>query len=409
MLSRTIKKTLQKQCRSFSSIIQMPFNSEHQMLKQTMKDFVEKEVEPQANEFNRTETFNRDLFKKMADLGLLGLTAEEEYGGANQDAISSCIVHHELSRSDPGFCIAYLAHSLLFINNLTFNGSPEQKKRFLPAAIKGDTIGGMCMTEPSGGTDVLGMKSNLKPANGDYNGDLILNGSKMWITNGSINGELGDHFLVYAQTGDLGLSMVIVEKGMSGFTLGQELKNKCGLRSSGTAELSFQDVYIPKENIVGQIGQAAICMMRNLEIERLALAAIGQGIAERSIQEMVNYSNQRQAFGKPIKSFGQIQRLIGKSFAEFQAGQAYVYTTASQLDLSKSGNRLDSDGVKLYSATMAKTVADRAMQVLGGNGYVDDYVVERLWRDAKLGEIGGGTKESHHKNITGDLTSHTIF
>ena len=155
----------------------------------------------------------------------------------------------------------------------------------------------------------------------------------MWITNGSINGELGDHFLVYAQTGDLGLSMVIVEKGMSGFTLGQELKNKCGLRSSGTAELSFQDVYIPKENIVGQVGQAAICMMRNLEIERLALAAIGQGIAERSIKEMVNYSNQRQAFGKPIKSFGQIQRLIGKSFAEFQAGQAYVYTTASQLDL----------------------------------------------------------------------------
>ena len=411
MLS-TIRQLASSNRRAMSTMIKMPFSEDHLALKNMVRSFVENEVEPQASEFNRTETFNRPLFNKLADLGLLGLTADVNHGGMGMDAISSCIVHQELSRSDPGFCIAYLAHSLLFVNNLSFNGSEEQKARFLPKAISGEFVCGMGMTEPSAGTDVLGMRSILKPATGsDWDGDLVLDGSKIWITNGTLGqGELGDCFLVYAKTSEhKGLSMVIVEKDMVGFTLGQQLKNKCGLRASGTAELSFSDVHIPKENVVGELGQATVCMMRNLEIERLALAAMAQGMAERSIKEMVNYSNQRRAFGRPIKDFGQIQRMIGKSFAEYQAGQAYVYMTASQLQLGESGNRLDSDGVKLYSATMSKTVADRAMQVLGGNGYVDEYVVERLWRDAKLGEIGGGTKESHHKNITNDLTRGEYF
>jgi isovaleryl-CoA dehydrogenase len=279
----------------------------------------------------------------------------------------------------------------------------------------------MGMSEPSGGTDVLGLKSTLTKCP-DKDDHFRLTGSKMWITNGSDGqGNLNDAFLVYCKpdqtllpnAGKGALSMVIVEKGMEGFTLGQDIKGKCGMRASPTTELSFDNVCIPKENLVGEMGQAAICMMRNLEIERLVLAAMGLGVAQRSIEEMVKYSQERHAFGKPLKEFGQIQRFIGKSFAEYQAGMAYVYTTASQLKLDQAGNRLDSDGVKLYCANMAKTVSDRAMQVLGGNGYVDDYVVERLWRDAKLGEIGGGTNESHHKNITGDLArldpSHHFF
>jgi isovaleryl-CoA dehydrogenase len=395
-----------------SSVIKMPFTDEDNALRKTVRNFVDKEVEPQATEFNREEKFNRGLFNRAADLGLLGITADPNHGGLGLDATAACIVHHELARSDPGFCVGYLAHSILFVNNLSFNGNEEQKARILPKAIDGTIIGGMGMTEPSGGTDVLGMKTNLVPASGsDWGGDLVLNGSKMWITNGTVgNGELGDCFLVYAKTSDHpGLSMVIVEKGMEGFTLGREIKGKCGIRATGTAELSFSDVKIPKENVVGKVGKATMCLMRNLEIERLALAAIGLGIAERSIKVMVDYASQRTAFGKPIEEFGQIQRLIGKSFAEYQAGQAYVYMTAAQMDLWKANTRLDSDGVKLYTATMAKNIADRAMQVLGGNGYVDDYVVERLWRDAKLGEIGGGTKESHHKNITTDLSQGNIF
>lgn len=395
-----------KNKRYITNMIKMPFNEDHNFLKNMVRSFVQKEVEPQANEYNRKEKFNKKLFKKLADLGLLGLTADSKYGGLGLDPISSCIVHQELSRSDPGLCLAYLAHSLLFVNNLSFNGNEYQKKKFLPATIKGIKIGGMGMSEPSGGTDVLGMKTQLIPINNKWDGDLILNGSKMWITNGCIDdNELGDYFLIYAKTiRHFGLTMIIVEKDMPGFSLGRNIKNKCGLRSSGTAELYFSDVLIPKENIVGQIGNASISMMRNLEIERLALGAISLGIAERSLESMVQYANERNAFGKSIKEFGQIQRMIGKSYAEFQAGQSYLYHTASQLNLSESGNRLDSDGVKLYSATMAKTVADRAMQVLGGNGYVDEYIVERLWRDAKLIEIGGGTKESHHKNITNDLS-----
>jgi isovaleryl-CoA dehydrogenase len=320
--------------------------------------------------------------------------------------VNLLFILEELCAADPAFCLSFLAHSLLLANNLNINGSHELKSRFLPAACAGEIIGGMCMSEPGAGTDVLGMSSFAEQsADGSY---FRLNGTKMWITNGTIDGKnTGDAFLVYAKT-DLksktgGLTCFLVEKGMAGFSLGQKINDKLGCRASNTAELVFTDVKIPKENIVGEIGGAAICMMRNLEIERVSGAAMALGIARRSIEVMSKYSQERKAFGKPIGDYGQIQKAIAESYAEYQAGRKYVYNVARQLDLKTYGNGLDADGVKLYCAPMAKRIADRAIQVLGGNGYVGEYQVERLWRDAKLLEIGGGTNEAHHKNMVRDL------
>jgi isovaleryl-CoA dehydrogenase len=216
----------------------------------------------------------------------------------------------------------------------------------------------------------------------------------------------GDLFLVYARTGDhrSDVSCFLVEKDMAGFTMGQKIKEKLGMRASTTSELVFDDVRVPKCNLVGDENGAALCMMRNLEIERLGLAAMGLGIARRSINVMKQYANERNAFGKNLYAFGQIQAMIATSYAEYMAGRTYVYSLAKNLDLNSYGNGLDADATKLYCAGMAKTVADRAIQVLGGYGYVGEYTVERLWRDAKLLEIGGGTNESHHKNMSRDLS-----
>jgi len=379
---------------------------EHSSLRQMLRSFVESEVDPQALEFNRKETFNVDLFRKLGNLGLLGITVDPEYGGSGMDAVAAVIAHEELSAADPAFCLSYLAHSMLFVNNLHVNGNEDQKKRFLPAACSGEKICGMGMSEPGVGTDVMGMSTMAKLS--EDKSHYVLNGAKMWITNGTINGnDTGDVFLVYAKT-DLnkkngGLTSFLVEKGTPGFTLGQKISDKCGMRASMTAELVFTDVKIPVENIVGELGQASICMMRNLEIERVTLAAMALGIARRSIEVMSRYSQERKAFGRNIGDFGQIQKAIAESYAEFMAGRSYVYSMAGALDLTTYGNGLDADGVKLYCAPMAKTIADRAIQVLGGYGYVGEYQVERLWRDAKLLEIGGGTNEAHHKNMVRDL------
>jgi isovaleryl-CoA dehydrogenase len=293
---------------------------------------------------------------------------------------------------------------MLFANNLARNGSVAQCQKYLPGAASGELIGGMCMSEPAVGTDVLGMQTSAKKDGDSY----VINGAKMWITNGAISDtELGDIFLVYAKTGESSktASLFLVEKGTPGFSLGQKIQDKLGMRASTTAELVFEDCRIPAENLVGSEGEAIKHMMRNLELERLTLAAMSLGIARRSIEIMNRYANERHAFGKPLRHFGQIQRHIAESYAEYMAGKAYVYSTAANLKLDSSGNRLDSDGVKLYAATMAKNVADRAIQVLGGYGYVGEYTVERLWRDSKLLEIGGGTNEAHHKNMTRELSS----
>jgi len=380
---------------------------EHSQLRDMVKTFVEREVEPQANEYNKYEKLNLPLLKSLGDpLGLLGLTIPTKYNGSSMDATASVIVHEELSYSDPSLCLSYLAHSVLFCNNLNVNGTEDQKRKWLPNACDGTTIGGMGMSEPMAGTDVLGMKSNAV-YDDEMNG-YILNGTKMWITNGTLDkaGETGDIFLVYARTGNssrMDITSFVVEKGMEGFRLGQKIEDKLGMRASPTAELTFENVFIPKENIIGQVNKATLCMMRNLEIERVVLAAMALGIARRCVDEMVFYSKERSAFGKSTIEFGQIQKAISESYAEYMAGRSYVYALANGLDLNSYGNGLDADGVKLYAAKMAKNVADRAIQVMGGYGYVGEYKVERLWRDAKLLEIGGGTNESHHKNMTRDL------
>jgi isovaleryl-CoA dehydrogenase len=286
---------------------------------------------------------------------------------------------------------------------MAYNASPEQSAKYLPDLCTGKTIGGMCMSEPGAGTDVLGMTTTAIEQGDHY----VLNGAKMWITNGALDDStLGDVFLVYARTGDSRnqVGQFIVEKGMQGFSLGQRLKGKLGMRASSTAELVFDNCIVPKANLIGDPTGALLHMMRNLEIERVGLAAMSLGIARRCIEIMNRYAQERQSFGKPLNNFGQIQKYIADSYAEFMAGRSYVYQVASALDLSKEGQRLDSDGVKLYCATMAKRVADRAIQVLGGYGYMSEYQVERLWRDAKLLEIGGGTIEAHQKNMTRDLT-----
>lgn len=367
-----------------------------------LRGFVEKEVEPQAMEFDAQERMNVPLLKKLGQLGVHGICVSEDYGGADMNAVGTVIAMEELSYSDPGLCLSTLAHSVLFVHNLSHNASDEQKAKWLPAAVSGDIIGGMAMSEPHVGTDVLGMKTSATLSKDKQH--WVLNGEKMWITNGALSdSELGDIFLVYAKTPSGGISLFVVEKGSPGFSLGQKLKGKCGMRASNTAELVLSDCKIPVANLVGIEGKGTIPMMRNLEIERVALAAMSLGIARRCIDVMVKYSSDRVAFGKPIASFGQVQRHIAESYAEYTAARTYVYAIANELNLDKPGNRLDSDGVKLIATTMGKNVADRAIQVLGGYGYLSEYVVERLWRDAKLLEIGGGTLEAHQKNITMDL------
>ena len=382
-------------------------SEEHTMLREMVRDWTQEYVEPQALEYDREEKFNLPLLREMGEMGLLGISAPEQYGGAGLDATACAIVHEELSASDPGFALAYLAHSMLFVNNLAINGNEEQKQRILPLVCSGEWIGAMAMSEPDVGTDVLGLSTTAKQ---QQDGTWKINGRKMWITNGCLDeeGTPADVVWVYAKTGtdDKGrvqMSTFLVEAGMPGYAVGQKIYDKTGMRASNTAELLFDDCIVPAENLVGSVGESIIHMMRNLELERLTLAAMSLGIARRCLDEMNKYASERSAFNTQIRNFGQMQRYIGESWAKYRAMRAYIYDTANNMSLGKAGQRLDSDGVKLFASTAAKEIADAAMQVMGGYGYVGEYNVERLWRDSKLLEIGGGTLESHHKNITRDL------
>ncbi len=380
---------------------------EHAMLREMVREWASERLEPLAQHHDKHEIWNLDAFRELGEMGLLGITAPEEYGGAGLDATAATIVHEELSAVDPGFTLAYLAHAMLFVNNLAMNGSETQKARILPKVCSGEWVGCMAMSEPDFGTDVIGMETSAKQ---DGEGNWVINGRKMWITNGTLDDQKtpADVVWVYARTDLDGaprseLSTFLVEAGMPGYSVGQKIYDKTGMRASNTAELVFDDCIVPASSLVGGAGDSIGHMMKNLEIERLTLAAMSLGIARRSLQIMNQYATDRRAFGRSIREFGQIQRHIGESWAEYRAMRAYIYDTARTLDLSKGGQRLDSDGVKLYATTRAKEIADRSIQVLGGYGYVAEYVVERLWRDAKLLEIGGGTIESHQKNVTRDL------
>ncbi|HVN38609.1 MAG TPA: acyl-CoA dehydrogenase family protein [Myxococcota bacterium] len=384
--------------RSFDLFAPTP---EHALLADTLASFVAREVEPQAALHDREERFNLALFRRAGELGLLGVTLPEDFGGAGLDAVAAVMVCESLASSDPGFALAVLAHAILFAQNLSVNASETLCKRVLPKAASGEWVCGMCMTEPAVGTDVLSMRTRAQRDGDAY----VLDGVKTFITNGGVDEQtLGDAFVVYAATGPRSLSAFLVEKGMPGFRLGQKWSDKLGMRASFTAELVFEGVRVPLSNRLGQEGEGTLAMMRNLEIERLTLAAMSCGIARRSVELMVRYANERHSFGVPLREHGQIQRYIAESFAEYRAARTYVYDTARRLDLRATGQRVDADAAKLFASQAAKRAADAAIQVFGGYGYMGEYVAARLWRDAKLLEIGGGTLEAHHKNLTKDLS-----
>lgn len=366
---------------------------EHRMLRDMVADFTTQRVEPQAEEFDVKEELNIPLFREMGELGLLGITIPDAWGGAGMDTTAAVIVHHELSKSDPGFTLAYLAHSMLFVNNFFYCSNDEQKGRYLAKVISGEWIGGMGMTEPGYGTDVVGMATTAVKDGNEY----VLNGTKTYIT----NGPEGHVFLIYAKV-DGRITAFLVDRDCPGFSSSNHIP-KMGMRASSMSELIMDECRIPTSNLLGAEGGGLTHMMRNLEIERLTLAAMSLGIADRCLKMMVEYGAERKAFGQSINRFGQIQRYIGDSYAKTEAMRALVYSVAQNVGADVQ-NRLGSDAAKLFAAPVGKEVADNAMQVYGGAGYCREYPIERLLRDAKLLEIGGGTIESHQKNITKDLT-----
>jgi isovaleryl-CoA dehydrogenase len=367
-------------------------SEEHELLRQTVRQFVQSRVEPQAMEHDEKQSFNTALLREVGKLNLIGVTIPDADGGAGLDATASCIVHDELAYADPGFALGYLAHALLFVNNFYYAGSSEIRARYLPKTLTGELVGAMGMTEPAVGTDVLGMQTVARRTSDGY----VLNGRKTFIT----NGPEADIFCVYAKLDDR-ITTFVLERGFAGFSTGPKIP-KVGMRASTMSELIFEDVHVPANNLLGSEGGGITNMMRNLEIERLGLSAISLGIARRCLDVMVRYSTERHSFGKPLHEHGQIQRYIGESFAKVEAMRALVYNVAATTGPDQR-NRLGTDAAKLFTSTAAKEVADNAIQVLGGYGYATEYRVEQFWRDAKLMEIGGGTLEAHQKNITRDL------
>jgi isovaleryl-CoA dehydrogenase len=366
---------------------------EHKLLRQTVRQFVQSRVEPQAMEHDQTPSFNAKLLAELGALGLIGVTIPEADGGAGLDATASVIVHDELAYSDPGFTLGYLAHALLFVNNFYWASNPAQRQRYLPGVLSGAVIGAMGMTEPAVGTDVLGMQTTARKVGDDY----VINGRKTFITNGPDAGV----FLVYAKLADR-ITTFVIERGFPGFSTGPPI-HKLGMRASTMSELVFEDCRVPADNLLGREGGGITNMMRNLEIERIGLAAMSLGMARRCLDTMVTYSTERRSFGKPLAEHGQVQRHIGESYAKVEAMHALTYNVAATVGPG-ARSRLGTDAAKLFAATAAKEVADAAVQVLGGYGYCTEFRVEQFLRDAKLIEIGGGTLEAHQKNITRDLT-----
>ncbi|MCK5798197.1 MAG: acyl-CoA dehydrogenase family protein [Deltaproteobacteria bacterium] len=369
----------------------------HQAVRDTVHQFGAAELEGQAPEFDATEGFNEPLFRRLgSELNLFGLTVPEEDGGIGLDPVASVIVCEELSRFDPGFALSYLAHEVLFVNNFYNAANASQRDRFLADVMSGKRIAGIAMTEPGAGTDVLGMKTTAERRGDHY----VLNGTKQFITNGTV----GEVFFVYTKLDvtQRAMTAFIVEKGGKGFSVGRKEK-KMGMRASPTTQLIFEDFEVPAENLIGEENGALIHMMRNLEIERVTLAAQSVGIGLRCIDEMVTFAMERKAFGKSLTYFGQIQHHITESYAEVQAARALLYDVASRLGPG-SRESLGAASVKLVATQMAERVARRAIQVLGGYGYTREYPVERLLRDAILLSIGGGTNEAMEKNIMKDLT-----
>jgi isovaleryl-CoA dehydrogenase len=375
-------------------------------LRDTVRHFSEQEIAPRAHEIDRDDQFPMDLWKKMGDLGVLGITVDEAYGGANMGYLAHMIALEEISRASASVGLSYGAHSNLCINQIARNGNAQQKEKYLPKLISGEHIGALAMSEPNAGSDVVSMKLHAQK-DGDH---YILNGTKMWIT----NGPDCDVLVVYAKTdiqaGAKGITVFIVEKGMLGFSVAQKL-DKLGMRGSHTGELVFKDVRVPAENIIGEIGGGVKVLMSGLDYERAVLAAGPLGIMQACMDVVMPYVHDRKQFGQSIGEFQLIQGKVADMYTTLQACRAYCYAVGRQLDALGSEHarqvRKDAAGVILYTAEKATWMAGEAIQIFGGNGYINEYPVGRFWRDAKLYEIGAGTSEIRRMLIGRELFMET--
>ncbi|MGV0981513.1 MAG: isovaleryl-CoA dehydrogenase [Polynucleobacter sp.] len=376
-------------------------------LRDAVNAYAQAEIAPNAEEIDRTDQFPMDQWKKMGDLGVLGITVSEQYGGANMGYLAHMVALEEISRASASVGLSYGAHSNLCVNQIHRNGTEAQKQKYLPKLVSGEYIGALAMSEPNAGSDVVSMKLAAVEKDGHY----ILNGTKMWIT----NGPDCDVLVVYAKTdpqaGPKGITAFIVEKGMPGFSVAQKL-DKLGMRGSHTGELVFENVKVPKENILGALNGGVKVLMSGLDYERAVLAAGPLGIMQACMDAVIPYIHDRKQFDQSIGEFQLIQGKIADMYSTLQACRAYCYAVGKQLDALGSEHarqvRKDAAGVILYTAEKATWMAGEAIQIFGGNGYVNEYPVGRLWRDAKLYEIGAGTSEIRRMLIGRELFAETM-
>ncbi len=366
-------------------------------LRDAVRGFTADEIAPLAAEIDKTNEFPRQLWPKMGALGLHGITVAEEYGGSGLGYLEHCIAMEEVSRGSASVGLSYGAHSNLCVNQISRNGNDAQKKKYLPKLISGEHVGALAMSEPGAGSDVVSMKLRA-----DKKGDrYVLNGSKFWIT----NGPCADTMIIYGKTdvsaGPRGITAFLVEKDYKGFKSAQKL-DKLGMRGSDTGELVFEDCEVPEENVLGAVGKGVNVLMSGLDYERCVLAAGPLGIMQAAMDIVMPYVHERKQFGKSIGEFQLVQGKVADMYTEMNASRAYVYAVAKACDRGET-TRMDAAGAILYAAERATRIALDAIQLLGGNGYINDYATGRLLRDAKLYEIGAGTSEIRRMLIGREL------
>jgi isovaleryl-CoA dehydrogenase len=376
-------------------------DEEVDMLRDSVRRFCDVEVAPRAAAIDRDNDFPADLWRKFGELGVLGLTVEEEWGGAGMGYLAHCVAMEEISRASASVGLSYGAHSNLCVNQIRINGTPAQKERYLPGLISGEAVGALAMSEPGAGSDVVSMRLRAERRGDRY----VLNGTKMWIT----NGPDADTLVVYAKTdpeaGARGITAFLIEKGMPGFSCAQKL-DKLGMRGSNTGELVFQDCEVPAENVLGRVGGGVNVLMSGLDYERAVLAAGPLGIMQACMDLVLPYVHERKQFGQAIGEFQLMQGKIADMYTVMNAAKSYVYTVAKACDRGKT-TRKDAAGAILYAAEKATWMTLEAIQCLGGNGYINDYATGRLLRDAKLYEIGAGTSEIRRMLIGRELFKET--